>query len=109
MHWILDSLSVKFGFRIPIVSEIPDSLSCLPDSKAQDSGYHKQKFPAVSRIRIPFMGREQATLVGARGEGEGHSREVWVEVCRRDLQTPTLFKTKIVHFATLFKTGDTTF
>ena len=69
MHWILDSLSAKSGFRIPIISEIPDSLSCLPDSKAQDSGCHKQKFPAVSGIRIPFMGREQATLVGPGGEG----------------------------------------
>ena len=28
---------------------------------------------------------------------------------RRGLQTPTLFKTKTSHFATLFKTGDTTF
>ena len=32
--------------------------------------------------------------------------EVWVEVCRRDLQNLTLFKTKIAHFATLFKTTD---
>ena len=32
------SLSVELGFWIPIVSEIPDS-------KAQDSGFHKQKFP----------------------------------------------------------------
>ena len=42
------------------------------------------------------------------GGGGGDSREVWVEVCRRGLQTPTLFKTKTSHFATLFKTGDTT-
>ena len=41
--------------------------------------------------------------------GGGHSREVWVEVCRRGLQTPTLFEIKTSHFATLFKTGDTTF
>ena len=39
----------------------------------------------------------------------GHSREVCVELCRRGLQTPTLFRTKIAHFTTLFKTGDTTF
>ena len=26
-------------------SRIPDSLSCIPDSKAQDSGFHKEKFP----------------------------------------------------------------
>ena len=62
---------MKFGFRIPIVRGIPDSLSCLPDSKAQDSGCHKQKFPAVSGIRIPFMGREQAMLVGPQGAPGG--------------------------------------
>ena len=28
----------------------------------------------------------------------GHSKEVWVELCRRDLQTPTLVNTKIAHF-----------
>ena len=48
------------GFRTLIVSGIPDSLSCIPDSKAKDSdstsknfpdsGFHEQKFPA---FRIP--------------------------------------------------------
>ena len=33
----------------------------------------------------------------------GHWREVWVELCRRGLQTLTLCKTKIVHFVALFK------
>ena len=40
--------SVQFGFWIPIVSGIPDSLSCIPDSKAQDSEFRKQKI-----FRIP--------------------------------------------------------
>ena len=31
--------SVELGFLIPIVSGIPDSLSCVPYSKAQDSGF----------------------------------------------------------------------
>ena len=35
---------------ILIVSRIPDSLSCIPDSKSQDSKFHKQKFP---RFRNP--------------------------------------------------------
>jgi len=35
-------------------------------------------------------------------KGGRHSREVWMGVCRRGLQT--LLKTKSVHFATLFKT-----
>ena len=38
------SMSVEPGFWIPIVSEILNSLNCVPDSKAQDSGFHKQKF-----------------------------------------------------------------
>ena len=32
--------------------------------------------------------------------------EVWVDVCHRDLQNLTLFRTKIAHFATLFKITD---
>ena len=36
----------------------------------------------------------------------GDSRGVWVELCRRGLQTQTLFKTKIAHFDALFKTRD---
>ena len=44
------SFSVELGFRIPIVGGIPDSYSCIPDSKAQDSGFHKQTFP---RFRNP--------------------------------------------------------
>ena len=35
-------LSLELGFWIPIVSEIPDSLSCIPNSKVQDSGFHEQ-------------------------------------------------------------------
>ena len=34
---VLDSrLLVKFGFWIPIFSRVPDSLSCIPDFKAQN-------------------------------------------------------------------------
>ena len=36
---------MELGFWIPNVGGIPDSLSCIPDCKAQDSGFHKQKFP----------------------------------------------------------------
>ena len=39
--WIPVILSVW----ILIVSRIPDSLSCIPESKSQDSKFHKQKFP----------------------------------------------------------------
>ena len=63
------SFSVELGFRIRIVSGIPDSYTCIPDSKAQDSGFHKQKFPRFwipnAKIsRIPesgflYMGRKR--------------------------------------------------
>ena len=36
------SLSVECGFWIPIINGIPDSLSCIPDSKAQDSWFFCQ-------------------------------------------------------------------
>ena len=38
-------LSVELEFWIPIFSGIPDSLNYIPDSKTQDSGFHKQNFP----------------------------------------------------------------
>ena len=44
------SLSMELGFWIPIDCVIPDSLSCILDSKTQDSGFLKQKFP---RFRNP--------------------------------------------------------
>jgi len=47
-------LSVELGFWIPIVRGIPDSLRCIPDSKAQDSRFHRQKFPGYSGIRVLF-------------------------------------------------------
>ena len=45
--WIPDSrsFSVELGFRIPNVSGIPDSYSCIPVSKGQEPGFQKQKFP----------------------------------------------------------------
>ena len=53
--------TVELGFRIPIDNGIVDSLSCIPDSKAKDSGFPsnnlqdigipQQKFP---EIRTPY-------------------------------------------------------
>ena len=43
----LDSrfLSVELGFRIPIVTGIPDSLSCIPDTtESQDSRFTRKHF-----------------------------------------------------------------
>ena len=36
-------MSLELGFGITLVSRIPDSLSCIPNSKARDSGFHEQK------------------------------------------------------------------
>ena len=49
------SLSVELGFRIPIASGIQDSLSCIPDSKAQDSYSTSINF-LDCRIQIPLHG-----------------------------------------------------
>ena len=46
---------MELGFWIPTLCRIPDSLSCIPNSKAQDSGNHKQIFPD-SGIWIPLHG-----------------------------------------------------
>ena len=39
---LLIVFKLELGFRIPIVCGIPDSLSQIPDSKAQDSVLHKR-------------------------------------------------------------------
>ena len=63
MLWFLDDFTsckgIKTGFQLlcssilfqllyfqyfSVASGIPDSLSCIPDSRAQDSGFHKQNF-----------------------------------------------------------------
>ena len=48
-YWILDSLSMETGFRIPITRGIPDSLSRIPYSKALDSRFPMKK---ISGFRI---------------------------------------------------------
>ena len=49
--WISVSVLVELVFWIPIVCGIPDSSSCVPDSKAQDSRFQKQSF---SRIPLNY-------------------------------------------------------
>ena len=49
---------------------IPDSLSCIPDYKAKDSGFHSKNFPD-SAIWIPLHGVKPFNgLGGGGGEGE---------------------------------------
>ena len=50
---------MELGFQIPIVRGISDPLSCIPDFKAQDSGFHKQNVKykdPVFQIRFPLRG-----------------------------------------------------
>ena len=51
-------MSAEFGSRFPIVIGIPDSLSCISDSEAQESGFHKQLFSG-----FPCMGRKKKSLI----------------------------------------------
>ena len=53
---ILDSFSVGLGFRISIAEGIPDSLSCIPDSKVQDSRFQWQKFPGFRNLNFLTRG-----------------------------------------------------
>ena len=72
------SFSVELGSQIPIVSGISDSYSCIPDSKAQDSGFHRQKkfkiqdstcknFPDTG-IRIPLPRARKRSIRTAKVE-----------------------------------------
>ena len=47
---------MELGFWIPILSGIPDSFSCILDSKALESGLNKQKFPDSECHKKRFPG-----------------------------------------------------
>ena len=58
--WILDvvlawipvfAVELEFSILIVSYSSTPDSLSCITDSKAQDSGFHNEK---SLRFQNPF-------------------------------------------------------
>ena len=53
LWWQIPHCGNDSFWKIPVVIGIPDSLSCIPDFKAQDSGFRKEKFPH-SEIRIPL-------------------------------------------------------
>jgi len=55
---------VELGFWIPTVIGIPASYSCIPDSKAQDSGFHKQKFPGLRNLDSLKWGEGLKTPIG---------------------------------------------
>ena len=56
-YWIPDFCQWKFGFLIPIVNGIPDSLNCIPDfpkPKIPDSTSKNSRNP---ESRFPYIGR----------------------------------------------------
>ena len=54
---------MELGFFIPIVNRIPDSLNCVPDSKAQDSRLHKQNFPGFQNLDSLMWGGDEGRVV----------------------------------------------
>ena len=48
---------MDLGFRSPIVRGILDSLSCIPDSKAQDPRFHKPTYLGFRNADFLYMGR----------------------------------------------------
>ena len=78
------------GFWIAIVGGIPDSLSCIPDSKAQDLGF-KRKFSQIldptgktfldSGMRIPLHQAASSLFPAFRSCG------VWPEIRERETIT----------------------
>ena len=61
-YWIPDLFHWNFwnlysGFRIPIVSGIPASYSFIPDSKAQDFGFHIKTIFQILESKFPYMER----------------------------------------------------
>ena len=59
-QWIPGFFASGTWILILIVSRIPDSLSCIPDSKTQGCGFHNQRLPTDFEIQIPLPG---ATIV----------------------------------------------
>ena len=67
---------LELEFRVPIVIEIPDFLSCIPDAKAEDSrfqvpqlkflGLHilkKHKISGIPESGYPYMGRKKQSNI----------------------------------------------
>ena len=69
-------MSVKLGFWVSIVTGILDSLGCIPDSKAQDSGFHRQNFHrywntgSLSWGFVPCYNTEMIRSTACRFAGE---------------------------------------
>ena len=59
-------LSVEIGFWIAIISGIPDSLSCIPDSKNQESGFISKITSRIPDSGFSYMGRILVVVANSR-------------------------------------------
>ena len=94
--WYGRGLSLDMGEVCPLMQSQSDENMLL------NILIHRPIHNVAEPILLTVLERQLKQQVSTRG----HLTEVWVGVCRRGLQTLTLFKTKSVHFATLFKTRD---
>ena len=71
MVWILCSMDLVF--RIAIVSSIPESLSCILDSRTQDFGFY-ENFPssisALSCLLFLKLIDQRCRIESIRGDAE---------------------------------------
>ena len=92
------SLSVELGFWIIIASGIPDSLSCIPDSKDQSSAFHRQKiswiplpgatstisnFSKISTIEKQFVSLSEATWFPGLFSKKKMGKALGTRLCRK--------------------------
>ena len=82
------SLSEERGFWIPIVSRTLDSLSGIPESKAQDFRFYKQNFPGFRILQtkgsqilesgFPYMERLADHLMKENYSQEEHQQQYYI-------------------------------
>ena len=85
---------MELRFWITIVSGIPVSLNCIPDSEAQDSELHKQNVPG---FRIPQA--KNSRILESRFPYKGYERGE--ELARKLYSTVLLFVCFFVFFPSM--------
>ena len=92
---LVQCLCRELGFWIPVVGRISDTLSCIPDSKAQDPGFHKEKIS-----RIPWQGQEVVILWNLP-QKQSSWRKPWNEFVALDIKCEGYFKWVALEFVYL--------
>ena len=92
-------MSVELGFWIPIFSRIPDSLSCIPDSKTQDSRFHKEKFPGFRNLHHLTWGEKDKRLFRMKKKTD-YWWQIWIRMHHQ------VFLFDVLHHQVLFNVLD---